>query len=141
MVGVPFFTAVPPLRRNPVYLYAPDRFQRPNPFRADVAIGIDDVIGPMLDALLVMESQIHEGGADGHPGIYPDDPAGHKKRQDDVRRNLDRRYASEADRYRDALIKFYGEEKGKSFHYAQAFEITEYGRQPSQADLKQLFPF
>ena len=141
MVGVPFFTAVPPLRRNPVFLYSPDRFQRPNPFRADVAIGIDDVIGPMLDALLVMESQIHEGGADGHPGIYPDDPAGHKKRQDDVRRNLDRRYASQADRFRDALVKFYGEEKGKSFHYAQAFEITEYGRQPSPADLKQIFPF
>jgi hypothetical protein len=99
------------------------------------------VIEPTLDALLVMESQIQEGGADGHPGIYPDDPAGHKKRNDDSRRNLERRYASAADRYRDALIKFYGEAKGKSVHYAQAFEITEYGRQPSQADLHQIFPF
>src|SRR3977135_455877 len=63
MVGVPFFTPdVPPLKRNPVFLYTSERFQRPNPFRADVAVGIDDVIEPTLDALLLMESQIHEGG-------------------------------------------------------------------------------
>jgi hypothetical protein len=42
MVAVPFFTAgVPALKRNPVFLYASDRFERPNPFRADVAVGID----------------------------------------------------------------------------------------------------
>ena len=31
---------------------------------------------------------------------------------DEVRRNLARRYAGEADRYRDALVKFYGEARG-----------------------------
>jgi hypothetical protein len=141
MVGVPFFTQVPPLRRNPVFLYASDRFQRPNPFRADIAIGIDDVVEPMLDALLVMESQIHEGGADGHPGIYPTDPAGRQKRRDDVRRSLARRYANAADQYRDALVKFYGADKGKAVKYAQAFELCEYGRQPNYEELKKLFEF
>ena len=142
MVGVPFFTPdVPPLKRNPVFLYTSDRFQRPNPFRADLAVGIDDVIEPTLDALLVMESQIHEGGADGHAGLYPDDDAGRQKRRAEVRGNLARRYAGEADRYRDALVKFYGETRGRSFHYAQAFEVCEYGRQPSQSDLKHIFPF
>src|SRR5215469_2809295 len=69
MVTVPFFCPdVPPLKRNPIFLYASDRFQRPNPFRADVAVGIDDVIEPTLDALLVMEPQLHEGGAEGHAG-------------------------------------------------------------------------
>jgi LmbE family N-acetylglucosaminyl deacetylase len=142
MVGVPFFTPnVPPLKRNPVYFYTNDRFQRPNPFRADVAVGIDEVVEPMLNALLLMESQIHEGGADGRPGIYPSDAAGKKKRQDEVRTNLARRYEQQANNYREALIKFYGPEKGKAIKYAQAFEICEYGRQPSQADLKQIFPF
>jgi len=141
MVAVPFFTSgVAPLKRNPVFLYASDRFQRPNPFRADVAVGIDEVIEPMLDGLLLMESQIHEGGADGHPGIYPTDAAGHQRRQEEVRRNLARRYAAQADNYRDALVKFYGADRAKSIHYAQAFEVCEYGRQPSQAELKQLFP-
>jgi hypothetical protein len=95
---------------------------------------------PTLYALLVIESQIHEGGAGGHPGIYPTDPAGRQKRRDEVRASLARRYASEADRYRDLLVKFEGE-KGRTAKYAQAFEICEYGRQPSQAELKQLLPF
>ena len=142
MVGVPFFTPdVPPVKRNPIFLYASDRFQRPNPFRADVAVGIDDVLEPTLDALLVMESQIHEGGADGHPGIYPDDPAGRQRRQEQVRNNLARRYAAQAENYRNALVQFYGEAKGRAVRYAQAFEICEYGRQPSREELKQIFPF
>lgn len=142
MVTVPFFGPdVPALKKNPVFLYASDRFQRPNPFRADVAVGIDEVIEPTLDALLVMESQIHEGGANGYAGLYPDDAAGRKRRQEEVRRNLARRYESSANSYRDALVKFYGEERGRKIRYAQAFEICEYGRQPSQNELKQMFPF
>jgi LmbE family N-acetylglucosaminyl deacetylase len=142
MVTVPFFAPdVPPLKSNPVFLYTSDRFERPNPFRADVAVAIDDVIEPTLDALLVMESQIHEGGANGHAGLYPEDSAGRQKRRDEVRKNLARRYASAADQYRDALIKYYGEDRGRKIRYAQAFEVCEYGRRPSQEDLKKLFPF
>jgi N-acetylglucosamine malate deacetylase 1 len=142
MVTVPFFNPdIPALKKNPVFLYASDRFQRPNPFRADVAVGIDDVMEPTLDALLVMESQIHEGGANGYEGLYPNDPAGKQKRRDQVRKELAGRFAREADRYRDVLVKFYGEDRGKKFRYAQAYEVCEYGRQPSQAELKQMFPF
>jgi len=142
MVAVPFFTAgVAPLKRNPVFLYASDRFQRPNPFRADVAVGIDEVIEPTLDALLLMESQIHEGGADGHAGLYPADEAGRQRRRDEVRRNLARRYAAQADSHRDTLVKFYGQERARAIRYAQAFEVCEYGRQPSQDEMKQIFPF
>ena len=142
MVGVPFFTPdVPPLKRNPVFLYASDRFQRPNPFRADVAVGIDEVVEPTLDALLLMESQIQEGGADGNAGLYPADEAVRQRRREEVRRNLARRYAGQADSYREALVKFYGPEKARAIRYAQAFEVCEYGRQPSQDDLKKMFPF
>ncbi len=142
MVAVPFFTpGVPPLKRNPVFLYASDQFQRPNPFRADVAVGIDEVIEPTLDALLLMESQLQEGGADGHAGLYPEDAAGRQRRRDEVRRDLARRYAFQADSYRDTLVKFYGPERGRAVRYAQAFEICEYGRQPTPDELKQIFPF
>ena len=142
MVTVPFFCPdVPALKKNPVFLYASDHFQRPNPFRADVAIGIDDVIEPTLDALLVMESQIHEGGANGYAGLYPEDLAGRQRRQTEVRQDLAKRYAGYANTYRDALVKFYGEEQGRKVHYAQAFEICEYGRQPTRDELKQIFPF
>jgi LmbE family N-acetylglucosaminyl deacetylase len=142
MVGVPFFVPdTPPVKRNPVFLYSADRFQRPNPFRADVAVGIDDVIEPTLDALLLMQSQIQEGGADGNASLYPADEAGRRRRDAEVRKNLAQRYAAAADRFRDTLTTYYGAEKAKSIHYAQGFEICEYGRRPSQAELKQMFPF
>lgn len=142
MVTVPFFAPdVPFLKKNPVFLYTSDRFQRPNPFTPDIAISIDDVIEPTLDALLVMVSQIHEGGANGYAGIYPEDPAGRQKRDAEVRQNLARRFASEADRYRSLLVKFEGEEKGRKARYAQAFEVCEYGRRPPADELKRMFPF
>ena len=142
MVGVPFFTAgVPPVKRNPLYLYTSDRFQRPNPFRGDVAVGIDEVIEPTLDALLLMESQIHEGGADGHAGLYPADEAGRQRRRDEVRKNLAQRYAAQADANRETLAKFYGQDRARGIRYAQAFEICEYGRQPAEQELRSLFPF
>jgi LmbE family N-acetylglucosaminyl deacetylase len=142
MVGVPFFTSVPPLKRNPVFLYSSDRFQRPNPFRADVAVDISDVMEPTLDALLQMESQIQEGGADGNASLYPpNDPAARQKRTEDVRRNLARRYANEAERYRETLAKFYGADKAKNIKYAQAYELCEYGRQATAEDFKKLMPF
>jgi LmbE family N-acetylglucosaminyl deacetylase len=142
MVTVPFFGPdVPALKKNPVFLYASDGFQRPNPFRADVAVGIDDVVEPTLDALLVMESQIHEGGANGYAGLYPEDETGRQRRREEVRRDLAKRYSGYADTYRDALVKFYGEERGRKIRYAQAFEVCEYGRQPSRDELKEMFPF
>ncbi len=142
MVTVPFFCPdVPPLQKNPVFLYTADRFQRPNPFRADVAVAIDDVMEPTLDALLVMESQIHEGGANGHAGLYPQDEAARKRRREEVRQNLARRYASNSDNHRETLVKFYGAERARKVRYSQSFEICEYGRQPSADEIKQLFPF
>ncbi len=142
MVTVPFFCPdVPALQKNPVFLYTADRFRTPNPFRADVAVAIDDVIEPTLEALLAMESQIHEGGANGHAGLFPADEAVRQKRRDQVRKNLARRYAGAANTYRDALVKWYGADRGRKVQYAQAFEVCEYGRQPSPEELKQIFPF
>lgn len=142
MVTVPFFAPdVPALKKNPVFLYASDEFERPNPFRADIAVAIDDVIEPTLDALLVMESQLHEGGANGYPGIYPEDAAGRQRRQNQVRQQLAESYAANAGRYRDALVKSYGADRARNVRYAQAFEVCEYGRRPTQKELKQMFPF
>ena len=47
----------------------------------------------------------------------------------------------QADNNRDALVKFYGQARGQAIRHAQAFEICEYGRQPTQEELKQLFPY
>ncbi len=142
MVTVPFFAPdVKPLAKNPVFLYTSDRFQRPNPFRADIAVAIDDVMERTLDALLVMESQVHEGGANGDASLFPATEPGRQQRRDQVRKSLAARYAGYANNYRAALAEFYGQPRAGQVRYAQAFEICEYGRQPNKDELKRLFPF
>jgi hypothetical protein len=38
------------------------------------------------------------------------------------------------------LVKWYGEEKAKQVKYVEAFEICEYGAQPTEDDIRRLFP-
>jgi hypothetical protein len=42
---------------------------------------------------------------------------------------------------REALVKWYGPERGRQVKFAEAFEICEYGARPSQAEIRRLFPF
>ncbi len=42
---------------------------------------------------------------------------------------------------RKALVKWYGEEKGRQIQHAEAFEICEYGSRPNDSELRRLFPF
>ena len=45
------------------------------------------------------------------------------------------------DSSRDALVRLYGEEKGRNVRCAEAFEVCEYGQQPTPDMLRELFPF
>ena len=143
MVTVPYFCPdIPYLARNPVFLYYEDRFQKPNPFAADIAVGIDSVIEKKIEASLALASQTLEGGCDGNERLYPEgDPAKRKAREEEVRRSSDRRSASTADRFRKELGNWYGPEQGKKIKYAEVFEICEYGRRPSKQEIQKLFPF
>jgi len=143
MVQVPFFDPdVPPLTRNPVFLFSEDRFQKPNPFSGDIVVGIDDVIDKKLAVVEAMESQFYEGGCCDRPaGGLPTDAAGKEARRKEVRDRFTRRFASTADKFRAKLLDEYGPARGAVIKYAEAFEICEYGRQPSKEEVKQLFPF
>ena len=46
-----------------------------------------------------------------------------------------------ARRYREELTKWYGAEKADTAAYAEAFDVCEYGRQPTGEELRALFPF
>jgi N-acetylglucosamine malate deacetylase 1 len=142
MVAVPFFCPdAPPLKKNPVFLYSYDGFQRPNPFRADIVIAIDAVMDRKVEGLLKLESQLIEGGALGSAEEAPKTEAERTARREQVREGLRRRFGAIANRYRDKLIELYGPEAGPKIRYAEAFEICEYGRQPSAKELRNLFPF
>jgi hypothetical protein len=142
MVTVPFFCPdVPPLKKNPIFLYSPDRFQKPNPFQPDIAVSIDSVIEKKLAAMAALESQFYEGGANGSAELISTDPAKQKERQQQVRASFENRARDIATRFRGKLADFYGKEAADKVRYAEAFEVCEYGRQPNQAELKTLFPF
>ncbi len=142
MVTVPFFCPdVPALKRNPSFFYFPDRFQKPNPFKPDVVVAVDEVMDQKLDALAVMESQFYEGGANGSADLLPSDPARQKARHQQVREGFARRNQSLADRFRAQLGDWYPAEKARAIKHAEAFELCEYGAQQDKAQLKKLFPF
>ena len=61
MVAVPNVAAdVAPLKKNPIFLYFQDFFQRPNPFRPDIAIDISSVYDQKIHAMDAHESQMYE---------------------------------------------------------------------------------
>lgn len=144
MVTVSHFCPdVEPLTKNPLFLYSADRFQKPNPFEADIVVGIDTVIETKGNALWQLESQIESlwatGGFEKVIPVPKEGAAREKRRQEFLTKRLQRDRVAE--RYREKLIERYGRDKAARFDYAEAFEICEYGRRPSADDIKQLFPF
>ena len=138
MVVVPNVTPeIPALRKNPVFLYYEDGFQRPNPFRPDIAVATDEVIDKKIDALDSHVSQFYEWlpWVDGKLEEVPKDVAARKAWLKRARASREIGPAVRA-----ALVKWYGAEKGNAVRYYEAFEICEYGTQPDEARIRQLFP-
>lgn len=142
MVTVPFFCPdTPHLERNPVFLSYEDRFTKPTPMQADVVVAIDEVVEKKLAAVEAMPSQFYEGGANGGQQLVPSDEAGKTRRKSEVRDGFKRRFADSAQRFRAKLREMYGTEQGDKVQYAEAFEISEYGRRPNPDEIRRLFPF
>ncbi len=142
MVAVPnFLPEVLPLKSNPVFLFYSDRFAKPNPFAADIAVSIDSVMDRKLDALLGMESQFYEGGALGSAELFPADSVKQQARREQVRSDLAARDRASAERFRGVLEEWYGKDRAGKVRHVEAFEICEYGRRPDKAEIKRLFPF
>ena len=127
----------PPLRHNPVFMYSQDHFQRPNPFRPDVAVDIDSVIDRKIQAIDAHVSQFYEWlpWVDGTLDTVPKEPAARLAWLQQWRS-----FRPLNDDVKAALRKWYGP-KAEAVKNAEAFEVCEYGRRPSEADLRRLFPF
>jgi LmbE family N-acetylglucosaminyl deacetylase len=144
MVTVPYFCPdTPYLTKNPVFLFAEDNFQRPNPFTADIVVAIDDVIEKKLASVEALHSQFFEGGANGHAGLVPDmkDASKVAARKKEVREKFSERFGGPAKKHRAALEAYYGKDEAAKVQYAEAFEICEYGRRPTPEEIRKLFPF
>ena len=138
MVTVPNIAPdTPALRDNPVFMYFEDHFQKPSPFAPDIAVPIDDVIGKKLDMIDAHVSQMYEWlpWLNGALDRVPKEPAA---RRQWLGENREFRVSPVV---RDLLVKQIGAEAAAKVRYAEAFEVTEYGRRADQAELKRLFPF
>ncbi len=139
MVIVPnIVTDTPALRRNPIFLYYSDRFTRPQPFQADIVVSIDDVYQKKVDMLDAHVSQFYEWlpWTEGQLAEVPKDPVA---RRTWLATNP-LAISQVKPEWRGALEKRYGA-AAASVQHAEAFEITEYGRQPSEEEIRRLFPF
>jgi len=142
MVGVPkFLPDVPALKANPVFLFYSDGFKRPTPFRGEVVVGIDAAVEKKAACVEKLESQFYEGGALGSADLMPADPQKQAERRRQVRAGHAGRDQAVARRYRDRLADWYGKERAATVEAAEAFEVCEYGRRPTKAELAKLFPF
>lgn len=137
MVAVPNVAAdTPPLKKNPVFLYFQDFFQRPNPFKPDIAIDISNVFSQKIHALDAHESQVYEW-LPWIGGFLEEVPKQISQRESWLTTNRTVKIIPEV---RAALEKWYGKEYAAQVQHAEAFEICEYGSRPTEEDLRKLFP-
>ncbi len=126
---------VPPLKRNPVFLYAEDRFQKPNPFEPDIAVIIDEVFDQKIYGMAAHESQ-HFDWLPWTSGRLDKVPKDEKSRLELLASR--RTFAPNAS-VRECLKRWYGD-KADAARHAEAFEICEYGKQPNHEEILRLFP-
>ena len=137
MVAVPNVAPeTPALKKNPVFLYFQDFFQRPNPFRPDVAVDISNVFEQKIHAMDAHTSQMYEWLP--WIGHYLDQvPADKNEREKWLAKT---RTVTITPEVRASLEKWYGKEKASQVKNAEAFEICEYGAQPDENEIRRLFP-
>ena len=139
MVTVPtILPKVPFLEKNPMFLFVSDGFIHPEPFTADVAIDIDDVMEKKNDMYHQHKSQMYEWLPfnRGNLNSVPE--------TDEARRawlGESRNRGSNANQYRDILIELYGQEKGSAIRHCEAFQDSGYGTRLTKNNMKTYFPF
>ncbi|HZH72516.1 MAG TPA: PIG-L family deacetylase [Mariniphaga sp.] len=138
MVIVPNVASdVPPLEKNPVFLYVEDRFQKPYPFEPDIAVDVTSEFDQKIYAMAAHESQMFEWLP--WTGQRLDQvPKTEKER---LKWLAEWRKPAISGDVKKSLAKWYGADKAANIEVAEAFEICEYGRRPSDEEIKKLFPF
>ena len=128
------------LRSNPYFFYL--MHARPSALASapEVAVAVDDVIDTKFDMLDAMESQMYEW-LPWLEGVLNQVPAEAAARKAWLRENWDTAFAKHTTQSREVLDQWYGPEQARNMRYVETFEICPYGRQPSEDELRSIFPF
>lgn len=125
----------PALKRNPVFLYTEDRFNKPYPFSPDITVDITSVFDQKIEALSAHKSQFFEW----LPWLAGQLESLPKAEADRIKWLANQRKGQVSEAMRKNLQKWYGA-KAEQVKYAEAFEICEFGRYPSEEEIRKLFP-
>jgi hypothetical protein len=119
-------------------MYYSDNFLKPYAFDPTIVVSIDEVADKKWNSIAAMPSQfsdLHSWQASTIPNV-PKDEQG---RKDYILNITKQRNQDVATKYRARLTELYGHDIGSKIRYAEAFEICQYGRQPSAEELQKLF--
>ncbi|MFO7957797.1 MAG: PIG-L deacetylase family protein [Candidatus Brocadiia bacterium] len=130
---------VPIMEWMPVICYTYDRFRKPLPFEADVAVAVDEYFERKARMLACHESQVYEW-LPFNAGVLDEVPDDEQARWEWFRARCEKRFSRTADLFREKLLERYGPERGREVRYAEVFEVCEYGRQPDTDEIEELFP-
>lgn len=135
MVMVPnIVMKAPPLRKNPVFLYFQDHFEKPYPFEPHIVLDISGTYEAKIRALHAHDSQFYEW-LPWIEGKLEEVPESTEKRLEWLRKQFNAKPDKKA---RKILKRYYGDAHGKQVKWAEAFEISEYGHQPDEKEIREL---
>ncbi len=125
----------PPLKKNPVFLYSADHFQKPSAFEPHIAVDIGPVFEKKIYALAAHASQFFDW-LPWTMGQLDQVPESEAERLEYLAKW---RAAAPDSATRKSLEKWYGP-RGSRVAHAEAFEVCEYGKQPTDEEIRRLFP-
>lgn len=143
MVEVPnYVPGTPALRWTPLFLFFRDHFQTPYPFKPQITIDITSVIDDKINSISSYESQFYEWlpWVSRYKVELPEDKGLRKQWLKDWIIDHPRWSPKVTPEILTSLEKWYGNDEAKKIKYAEAFEICEFGRQPTEDEIRLLFP-
>ena len=132
----------PPLSKNPLFLYMEDNFTKPYPHEPDIVVSIDNIIELKIDGLHAHTSQMYEWlpWTNGGDEILAKIPTTNNERRKWLSKRVKNRSNNIDSIKRISLVKWYGKDLAKKVKYIESFEVAEYGMQPTDKDIRSLFP-
>jgi LmbE family N-acetylglucosaminyl deacetylase len=126
----------PPLEENPLFLYFEDNFKKPVPFHPDIVVDITGSFEQKIYGMAAHETQFFQW----QPWIA--------KKLDEVPEDDTERLkwlagmskSPMTDEKKESLFKWYGTERAAKVEVTESFEICEYGKQPTDKEIRRLFP-
>jgi LmbE family N-acetylglucosaminyl deacetylase len=130
----------PALQRDPVIMYMSDDFTRPYPFTPAVVVDIESAVGRVTEMLACHQSQVFDW-LPYNQGVSDQVPQDAQARLQWLSSWYLGMVAPLADRYRELIAATYGEDRGRTIRYIEAYETCEYGSPLTPNERRRLFPF